>query len=84
MLTPRFIAEESWNGSGDVDIWFLDSTSDDLRSRVGRELNELIPKLHKHARSIYHVEKLVDHILLDMRKTSNLRRNARTKQWGMG
>ena len=81
MLIPRYMAEENWNGSGDVDIWFLDGTSDDLQNRVLRELNESILGLHKHARSVYHIEGLVDNILLGMRKTSNLRRNTRTKQW---
>lgn len=81
MLTPRIHAVESWCGSGDIDIWFLDNTSPDLRDRVSRELNELIPTLHEHARSIYHVEELVDHILLNMRKSSNLRINQKTKQW---
>lgn len=81
MLIPRFRAEESWDDSGNVDIWFQDNTSQDLIDRVCSELNEMIPRLHKHAKSIYHVEKLVDHILLNMCKTSNLRRNTKTNQW---
>jgi len=81
MLTPKFMTEESWNGHGDVDIWFVDNTSADLRDRVCSELNEMIPRLHMHARSVYHVEQLVDRIFLNMRKNNNLRRNARTKQW---
>lgn len=69
---PRFRAEEDWGGKGNIDIWFEDA-SQDLRDRVGRELAEMIPRLHKHARSTYHVEELVGHIFHKMSRAGNLR-----------
>ena len=81
MLVPRFRAEESWDGNGDVDIWFQDGTSQDLRDRVCSELNEMIPRLHKYAKSVYHVERLVGHIFSNMSRMGNLQVNKNTKQW---
>ena len=81
MLGPRFRAIETWDNSGDIDIWFVDHTSQDLRDRVCRELNDMIPRLHKHAKSIYHVEGLVWHIFHKMSSSGNLRVNNRTRQW---
>ena len=80
MLAPRFRVEESWDGCGDVYIWF-DDASLDLRERVCAKLNEMIPRLHKHAKSIYHVDELIGYIFYKMSGSGNLQINSKTKQW---
>jgi hypothetical protein len=40
MLVPRFRAEESWDLSGDVDIWFMDGASQELVNMVVKELKQ--------------------------------------------
>lgn len=81
MLVPKFKSEESWGGNGNVDIWFMDNTSHDLRERVFSEINDVIPKLHKHQRTVYHMDRIVNNIFLNMSRKGNLRRNRKNKQW---
>lgn len=78
---PRFYVTESWDNSGDVDVWFDDDTSQDLRNRVGQELNEMIPRLHPYAKSVYHVEALVDYIFYNMLCQGHLQKGSGTDHW---
>ncbi|KKL94011.1 hypothetical protein LCGC14_1868970 [marine sediment metagenome] len=76
---PKFRLEEAWDDSGDVDIYFDEPTSDDLRERVGNELRYFVPQLKTEERSIYHLEKIVGGIFDKMSKSGNLM--VRNKRW---
>ena len=79
MIKPRFIADESWDDSGDVDVWFMDRTSNKLMDKVRDELNLLVPGLPLESRSTYHVERLVNHIF----NTTPIKLDKKTKQWDL-
>ena len=83
MLTegPRFRLEESWDESGDVELYFWDPTSDDLRERVGRELSYFVPQLRAEERTLYHLEKIIGGIFTKMSNSGNLRRNSKRWVW---
>lgn len=76
---PKFIAQESWDNSGDIDVWFMEDMTADLKDRVNRELDDLVGRLPDGAKSVYHVEELVKYIFVSMNKKGNLR--LRNNRW---
>lgn len=76
---PKFRLEEAWDDSGDVDIYFNEPTSNDLRERIGSELKYFVPQLQEDERTIYHLEKIVGGIFDKMSKNGNL--IVRNKRW---
>ena len=62
-MRPRFVLVEDWAGTGDVDIYFMDRTSESFRSKVMSELNVVFPTLKKQERNLYRLEKEVNNIL---------------------
>jgi hypothetical protein len=76
---PRFRVEENWDESGDVDIYFDEATSDDLRERVANELRYFVPQLRTEERTLYHLERIVGGIFDKMSNNGNLM--VRNRRW---
>lgn len=69
---PEYRAEESWDQSGDVDIWFEDNTSSSVREAVKNELPKALWGLGEDQRTVYHVESAIDSIFYRMKNEGKL------------
>ncbi len=81
MLMPRFMAQESWDNSGNIEIWFIDNMTQDLKDKVNSELTSIIDSTPNDEKSIYHIEILIKSIFKRMYENGNLRISEKHKRW---
>jgi len=79
MSKPKFSVQESWDNSGDVDVWFIEGISNNLEEKVASQLNEELARLRPQEKSVFHVERAVEKIIDGMHRGGNLIKNRKNK-----
>jgi hypothetical protein len=80
---PRFEIVEWWDDTGDVSVLFKDKISQNLCNKVGKELEEIIPKLEKHQNTTYHIEEIMNYIFTKMGHQKQIKFNQNNKWWSL-